>query len=636
MFPTLVNARKIIARQKDRAGAKFLKIMLIGCGETRDGILEKDPRHYLHLHLWFVALSFFLLNSMVFAGSEKPYEVTFEGVPDNKLLEEMKALSDTIALKHEHPATFSLFKKRIERDIKKFLQLLKANGYYGAQVKGEIDSKAEPLRIVFQVDLGPVYVLNSADFQILTQAEKQAVDLPEPSEIGLVLGCPFNAKAVIDAQKALLRELRIQGFPFPKVQERQIVVDHATKLVTVSFLIDPGPQASFGPTSFKGLEMVREAFLRRKIPWKEGDRFNANLLVDLQKRLMDLGLFATIRIVEAPSLDEKGQLPIIVTVTERKHRSIRAGASYKTDEGLGGKLSWEHRNLLRQGERLTLTGIASGITLSAEGVFRKPDFLRNDQALRLSLRLAEDDTDAYTSRNVVSLASIDRNLTKEVSVGAGLRFKTSKVTQLGQEESYSLLSFPLYVERDTSNDLLDPSRGARLALRLSPFYDASGESADFARGYGRYRHYLQLLKAPSLVVATGITLGSIVGAETREIPADERFYAGGGGSIRGYAYQSVGPRIGDVPVGGRSLAELSFELRLRISERFGLVGFLDGGNAYSDRFPDVGEKLYWGAGGGLRYYTPIGPLRLDIGFPLDRRPDIDDSLQIYVSIGQAF
>ena len=600
--------------------------------------IGRTPKSSLRLRvqLWLMALTLLFLSPPVFAGSEKPYEVTFEGVPESNILKEMKALSDTVALKNELPASLNLLQKRIDRDNHKFLKLLKAKGYYGAEVKGEIDAKAEPLRITFRVHAGPAYVLESVDFQIASETGKQSTHLPEPGEIGLVLDSPFNAKAVIDAQKALLRRLANQGFPFPKVQERKIVVNHVTQSVAVTFSIDPGPQARFGATGFQGLESVEEDYVRRKIPWQEGDPFRADLLADLQKRLLDLGLFATVRVVPGPTLDEKEGLPVTVTVTERKHRSVRAGAHYRTDEGPGGTLSWEHRNLFHQGERLTLTGVASEITLSAEGIFRKPDFLRNDQSLRLSLRLAEDDTDAYTSRNISSLVSVDRNVTKDITIGAGLGFKTSKVTQLGQEESYSLLSLPLNLERDTSDDLLDPSRGGRLAFRLSPFFDVSGESADFGRGYGRYRHYFQLSKAPSLVLAAGVTLGSIVGAETREIPADERFYAGGGGSIRGYAYQSVGPRIGDAPVGGRSLAEVSLELRLRISERFGLVGFLDGGNAYTDRFPDLGEKLFWGAGGGLRYYTPIGPLRLDMGFPLDRRPDIDDRLQIYLSIGQAF
>jgi translocation and assembly module TamA len=609
--------------------------VLVATEESRDAYM---PIRYLRFysHLWLVALILFLENPAVIAFSGKPYEVIFEGISDADLLKDMKDLSDTLALKDEPPASLNLLKKRINRDADKFLQLLKANGYYGAEVKGEIDSKADPLRVVFRIDSGRAYILNSVDFEILPQARQQALDPPEPNETGLVLGSSFHAKAVLDAQKALLRHLRSQGFPFPKVQERRIVVDHAAKLVTVRFLIDPGQKARFGPTRFQGLESVEEEFLRRKIPWEAGDPYNAALVAELQERLRDLGLFATIRVVESSSLNEEGRLPITIKVTERKHRSIRAGASYKTDEGLGGRLSWEHRNLFHQGERLSLTGVASEITLSAEGVFRKPDFLRRDQALRLSLRLAEDDTDAYTSRNLFGLISIDRSVGKDVTVGAGLGLKRAEVTQLGKEESHSLLSLPLYLERDTSNDLLDPSRGGRLAFRVTPFYDASGDGDDFAKGYGRYRHYFSLCQRPYLVLATSVTLGSIVGADTDEVPADERFYAGGGGSVRGYAYQSVGPLVGDVPVGGSSLIELSVECRLKITERLGVVGFLDGGNVFTTKYPDFGEKLFWGAGAGFRYYTRIGPLRLDVGFPLDRRPDSDDRFQIYVSLGQAF
>jgi len=121
-----------------------------------------------------------------------------------------------------------------------------------------------------------------------------------------------------------------------------------------------------------------------------------------------------------------------------------------------------------------------------------------------------------------------------------------------------------------------------------------------------------------------------------DVPADERFYAGGGGSIRGYSYQSVGPLSGGDPVGGRSLLELSTELRLRLGERFGFVGFLDGGSAFGAAFPDFDEELLWGTGLGFRYFTAVGPLRLDFAVPLDRRHGIDDAFQVYISLGQAF
>ena len=151
-----------------------------------------------------------------------------------------------------------------------------------------------------------------------------------------------------------------------------------------------------------------------------------------------------------------------------------------------------------------------------------------------------------------------------------------------------------------------------------------------------YRRYYQISKKPVFVMAGRVTLGTIVGAGRDEIPADERLYAGGGSSIRGYAYQSVGPLVGDTPIGGRSLLDLSFELRLKVTDRFGLIGFLDGGTAYTGTHFNTGEKILWGAGPGLRYFTPIGPLRLDVGFPLDRREGVDDAFQIYLSIGQAF
>jgi len=192
------------------------------------------------------------------------------------------------------------------------------------------------------------------------------------------------------------------------------------------------------------------------------------------------------------------------------------------------------------------------------------------------------------------------------------------------------------MEYNGSNDPLDPTRGSRLGLKVEPYWDPFKGNPGFAKGYGRYRHYLELLKEPSLVLAGGIGAGSILGGHSSAIPADERFYAGGGGSIRGYAYQSVGPIKDGTVVGGNYLIELSFELRLKISERIGVVGFLDGGNAFASPEPDFSQGLLWGTGVGLRYYSPVGPFRLDIGFPLDRRPGLDDRFQVYVSLGQAF
>ncbi|MGE5838612.1 MAG: autotransporter assembly complex protein TamA, partial [Deltaproteobacteria bacterium] len=285
---------------------------------------------------------------------------------------------------------------------------------------------------------------------------------------------------------------------------------------------------------------------------------------------------------------------------------------------------------------LSFLATFADFVLSAEGGYLKPFFLRKDQFLRLSSRLADDEPDAYSSRNLRSYSVVERNVTERLRVGGGLGFKVSKVTQLDEINRFTYLSLPLSMEYNGSDDPLDPTRGNRLGLKAEPYWDPFNDNPGFTKGYGRYRHYLQLSKDPSLVLAGGIGAGAIVGADSSAIPADERFYAGGGGSIRGYAYQSVGPLKNGVPVGGNYLVELSFEMRLKVSERIGVVGFLDGGNAFAEPDPDFGQGLLWGTGIGFRYYSPVGPFRLDIGFPLDRRPGLDDSFQVYVSLGQAF
>jgi translocation and assembly module TamA len=372
------------------------------------------------------------------------------------------------------------------------------------------------------------------------------------------------------------------------------------------------------------------------LPWNEGQLFSADLIDAGQKKLTSLGLFSLVRVFPAQELDEHGRVPVNVVVTERKHRSVGAGISYKTDEGPGVSASWENRNLFGGAERLAFSATFADYLLSAEGGYLKPFFLRKDQSLRLSARLADDEPDAYSSRNLKSTSVLERSITEELKLGAGLGFKLARVTQLGETNRDSYLLFPLNMEYDGSNDLLDPSGGSRLGLKAETFLDPFEDNPGFVRGLGRYRHYVQILGEPSLVLAAGIGAGAIVGADSAAIPADERLYAGGGGSIRGYAFQSVGPIRDGVPVGGNYLIELSLELRLRISERFGLVGFLDGGNAFNAPDPDFSQGLLWGTGVGLRYYSPIGPFRLDIGFPLDRRPGLDDSFQVYVSLGQAF
>jgi translocation and assembly module TamA len=581
----------------------------------------------------FILLAFLLVCVPSHACSEETlnaYQVRIEGISSQDLLQEITKVSNCVALQDRPPASLDLLRKRADEDVSLFSQWLRAHGYFGSHTEATIDETTKPFNVIFKVDTGPPFLLRSVDMQVAGKIEKAMPDL------GLVLGVPFDAATLVRSQNQLVREFTKKGFPLAKVADRRIVVDHADHSVAVTFFVSPGPPAQFGPTRISGLVSVEERVVRDTLPWREGEGFNADLIDAGQKKLASLGLFSLVRVFPAQELDESGRVPVNVVLTERKHRSVGAGISYQTDEGLGVNASWENRNLFGGAEQLAFSATFSNFVLSAEGGYLEPFFLRKDQFLRLSARLANDEPDAYTSRNFESTSVIERRISESLQLGGGLGFRLSRVTQLGETNSYSYLLFPLSMEYNGSDDLLDPSRGSRLGLKVEPFYDPFKGDPGFIKNFGRYRHYLQILKEPALVLAGGLGAGAIAGADSAAIPADERFYAGGGGSIRGYAYQSVGPIKDGTPVGGNYLFELSLELRLKISDRLGLVGFLDGGNAFASPDPDFSQGLLWGTGFGLRYYTPVGPFRLDIGFPLDRRPGLDDSFQIYVSLGQAF
>lgn len=558
------------------------------------------------------------------------YEVRIEGLPSQSLLDQIQQISNSISLKDKPPASSSLLRKRVDEDVSLFTQWLRAQGYFASHIEATLDETAKPLTVIFRMDTGPLFLLRSVDIKIAGGIETTIPD------IGLTLGVPFNAETLAHSQNRLVREFTRKGFPFAEMTDRKITVDHADHSVAVVLFVTPGPLAQFGATRISGLLSVEERVVRDTLPWNEGERFNADLIDAGQKKLISNGLFSLVRVFPAQEPDDGGRVPVNVIVTERKHRSVSAGISYQTDEGPGVSASWENRNLFGGAEKLAFSAIFSDFVFSAEGGYLKPFFLRKDQSLRLSARLADDEPDAYSSRNLKSTSLVERSITEDLKLGGGLGFKLSRVTQLGETNRYSYLLFPLSMEYNGSDDLLDPSRGNRVGLKLEPYADPFEDNPGFVRGYGRYRHYVQILREPALVLAGGIGAGAIAGADSSEIPADERFYAGGGGSIRGYAYQSVGPIKGGTVVGGNYLIELSFEMRLKISDRIGVVGFLDGGNAFASPDPDFSQGLLWGTGVGLRYYSPVGPFRLDIGFPLDRRPGLDDSFQIYVSLGQAF
>jgi len=592
-------------------------------------------KHSIFILMLAAASAFISCSTSLASADSLEYKVIFTGITDKELLTDIQSISDAYNIGHEITSSY-LLQKMADSDLKKFLQLLKSRGFYNASVKSEINTKESPLELEFIFETGDPFQLKSVKLEFAEGTPEDTPKLPGINKLGLELNQPFSSRSVLDAQDALIRIIRSRGFPFAKISDREVTVDHLDRSVSVVFYLDPGPRAFFGPTTISGLTEVDDSYVRGKIPWKEGDNFNGNLIDEVQKEISGLGLFASVRITEGKDLDSSSGIATVMEVTERKHRSISAGLNYLPDEGPGAKVSWENRNIFHGGEKLSASLQLSRVTTAAETGFRKQDFLANDQTLRLSLRLSDYHPDAFESRSITSSGYIDRDLTKIFNVGGGVTLKSSKIEQLGSMESYHLLSLPLYFDMDKTSDLLDPVTGDRLSLQFTPYYQISGAGITFGKALLGYKRYIRVSRKPLVVIAAAIKASVLKGASREDIPADERLYAGGGGSVRGYKYQTVGPLSEGMPVGGKSLFESSLEIRLRFSERFGLVAFLDGGTAYAENIFSDEYPLKWGTGVGFRYYTPVGPFRLDVGVPLDKREGIDDSFQVYISLGQAF
>jgi translocation and assembly module TamA len=384
-------------------------------------------------------------------------------------------------------------------------------------------------------------------------------------------------------------------------------------------------------------------YSRHRIPWNQGDLYDPEKLELLRTRLASTGLFSTIRVKPAEHVPEDRRLPIVVELERGKLRSIGAGVRYSSSEGPGGTAYWEHRDLFGRAERLRIAGDVSMLGESGKLTFRKPDFLSVSQTLVFDTSYEVEDTEAFESRKFKSSLGVERPFGLHWTALAGGAFEIGPVEEASDLPPGSptrdivLVGLPLTLRRDTSNDLLDPTKGWKLDIYVAPYLEQLGSDVSFYTGRIVNSLYIPFDERRRVVFAGRASLGTISGAQRFDIPADKRFYAGGGGSVRGFGYQLVGPLDPDEdPLGGRSLVEGSAELRWRFMDSFGVVPFIDVGNVYDEEYPAFDRELFWGAGLGVRYYSRVGPIRLDIATPLNPRDGVDDPVQFYISLGQAF
>jgi translocation and assembly module TamA len=558
-----------------------------------------------------------------------------------KLMQEVSALR---ANQNKPVSGSAVLVRRSRSDIAKLEQVLESEGYYDGSVELRIDESVKPVEVLLVVDAGRRFVFG----EIRTEMADGS-DLPADEQLirelsRLEEGKPVRAADIVDAERLLLAGFGEIGQPFAKISDRKVTVDHATDEVDVYLQFESGPKVTFGEIVFEGLEAIERQYVRNRLPWEKGDPYRATDLAEGRKAIQETGRFSTVRVRHAPQWNEDLSVPILIYLEEADFRSLGIGVEYNSDTGAGANTFWEHRNVRGKAERLRIGGAVTEIGWSADLQWRKRDFWKKDYVLEYYLGYEREDTDGYYAEIASTSIALGIPVGEYSHLKGGALFEYGPVESGArdvdgnrrQDETFILVGLPLRFRRASVENILEPRDGTRFDLTTTPYLEAIGSDLTFIVNRGTFSFYLPVPFLERSVLANRVSAGAILGAERNEVPANKRFYAGGGGSIRGFEYQSVGPRdAGHDPIGGRSLFESGTELRIRLLDWFGIVGFFEGGSVFSSTVPDFEETMRWGAGGGLRFYTAIGPFRVDVGTPVNPRGS-DDSVQFYISLGEAY
>ncbi|NBN78368.1 BamA/TamA family outer membrane protein [Microvirga tunisiensis] len=588
------------------------------------------------------------------AADAFPYQpvLTLQG-GDEPLKQRLTAASLLMSEATDAPSGESGLIARALNDFDRLVAQLYVEGRYGGTVdiriaglplqtalqQGSLPGP-RPVPVSIAISAGPMFTFG--DVRIGTQGAAAGQLSTDPGFWGLAPGTLADSTKVLAAERQILTSLRARGYPKARIVTRDITADHANDHLDVTLVADAGAQARFGAVSVTGTSVTDPAFVVAQAMIPEGAVYDPEVLAKAQKRLNDLGIFASVTMVEADSVGPDGSLPVTIEVAERKRHVLGAGATWSSTEGGGLEAYWRRRNLFGQGELLSVEGSVgrlgnSSLTdmeYAARIAFEKPGVFGPLTSFSTSFSAKQEAPNAYTSRSATYDAYLKRTFTDTLSGRAGFETAFIDETDAYGKKTYLLGGLPADLTFDNRDDALNPSRGFLATAFAEPAYDIRNRNMMlFLRG--SVSSYVALDEARRFVLAGRLSTGSIVGPQVDDIPAGRRFFAGGGGSIRGYAYRNVGPRRNGEVTGGRSVLELSGEVRVRLTETFGAVAFVDAGNVYKSSVPDFSRPFKIGVGAGLRYFTPIGPLRLDVAVPLSPEKG-DPDFAIYLGLSQAF
>jgi translocation and assembly module TamA len=544
----------------------------------------------------------------------------------------------------ERPVDNRFEARRRARDAaESVVSVLRSEGYYEYDVRPEVGEGDSPTPRVL-VTPGPRFTIAGPKIDWVGDQPRALDETAATKAMDLKLGGPGRAADVVAAEGRIVSALDKVGYADAKADPRQVVVDHADRTVRPTFRIAAGERVRLDGLQVTSDGRVDPRWVEKLAPWKSGEVYSPELVAELERRLLDPGVFDQVTVSLAPpaKATPEGLRPVVVSLAERKPRTIEAGASYATEEGFGLDVRWTRYNTLRRADTLALTGRLSELDSRAGVSLSLPHWLRPAQTLTLGSEAYRERTDAYDQNGVGVRADVQRRYgkTSYVSVGASADYSQTEeltvrtLTPLGSDIGTFALHGNVYLDR--SDDALDPKRGWRLSALADPTFLTGHGTLGYLRLQTQLTGYLPLDRNARTVIAARTRVGTILlDGSVENIPAPQRFYAGGGGSVRGFAYQAVGPRLEDgTPEGGLSLFEGSLEVRQRLKGRWGVVAFVDAGDVGLERYPEF-KDLSVGAGVGVRYILPFGPIRFDVATPVSNRRG-GSPIQIYVSIGQSF
>jgi len=571
------------------------------------------------------------------------YTLVVEGMQETGLegrFRDLSALDDA----EGEGVNGAMIAARTEEDKLLVIRLLRSEGYYDALATSTIEQLPEQegrLRITITVAAGNRYNFGAI---AITGPDTEPPGMAREF-LPLTTGHPIRAADVEAAEANVLLRLPQEGYPFPELSLRDIVLDPETGSGDYTLPLNTGPRARFGGFYTEGDLAFDQRHVGILARFRRGELYDRRKVDDLREAMVSTRLFSTVSAEPVLSLEtaEDGlqYVNILVQQDAGPARSLDLSAGYSTGEGLRLEGAWEHRNLFPPEGALRIAAIAGTKEQNLSIRFRRNNWGQRDRALLFQLDAGRRDFAAFQGYTARLYGLVSRESTpiwqKRWTYAYGAEILATNENRNGTatvslSDAYFIGGLIGQVGYDRSNSLLDPTRGFRLTARVNPEASLRNGADFYIRNLFDASAYYPV--SEQLTIAGRVRFGSIFGTERDNLAPSRRLYSGGGGSVRGFGYQELGPKdINDVPLGGRSLFEFSLEGRYRFGN-YGVVGFIDGGQVYEAQYPTF-DSMRFGVGVGGRVYTNFGPVRVDLATPIARRQG-ESWLSVYVSIGQAF